>query len=507
LTVEQAKATTKFDYSFFDSPIIFEKLKSNKIPFKHHEFQSYEFSRQPLIPYMNANLGPKISIADVNQDGLEDIFIGNAKLKPSRLFIQQNDHSFQAQQSELFAEHEKNEDLNHAFIDADQDGDMDLIVVSGGNEFSKGSPLQPRLYVNQNGIFSLKENPFPELNEQFNSIAIIDVNEDGFEDLFLGAGVHFNSFGTSPKSYLLLNNQDNTFTDATLDYFSTHELGMIRDAHFKDIDQNQQPELIIVGHFMPIEVYQLQQNSFQKMNIKAFENTDGLWNTIHFMDIDKDGLEDLFIGNMGTNTKLKASVEFPIKLYINDFNQNEQTESVLTYFHNDKEVLFNTKDELASQIPSINKRFRSYQALAEANINAVFTDDLLQQSEIKKVYTLHSMFFKNKGGLKFEAQKLPEEVDYSSINTAVNFDVNKDGLDELILAGNRFNLNTQLGQLDANHGLILQYQNGAFTKFEDHNLNLNARINSAEILKLRDEKWLIFGTNNDSLQIFRTVEK
>ena len=117
------------------------------------------------------------------------------------------------------------------------------------------------------------------------------------------------------------------------------------------------------------------------------------------------------------------------------------------------------------------------------------------------------MFFKNKGGLKFEVQKLPEEVDYSSINTAVNFDVNKDGLDELILAGNRFNLNTQLGQLDANHGLILQYQNGAFTKFEDHNLNLNARINSAEILKLRDEKWLIFGTNNDSLQIFRTLEK
>ena len=148
----------------------------------------------------------------------------------------------------------------------------------------------------------------------------------------------------------------------------------------------------------------MKNNSFEKINIKAFENTNGLWNTIHFTDIDQDGLEDIFVGNFGTNTKLKASAEFPIKLYLNDFNQNGQTESLLTYFQDDREVLFNTKDELASQIPSINKRFRSYQAFAEAEIEEIFKNKQFKEADIKQVHTLKSMFFKNKGEFKFEAK-------------------------------------------------------------------------------------------------------
>ncbi|WP_445159354.1 VCBS repeat-containing protein [Mesohalobacter salilacus] len=506
LTVKQSDAKSKFDYTLLNSSNPIENISPQNIPFKHHEYQSYEFSRQPLIPYMNANLGPEISIADINKDGLDDIFVGNAKLKASRLFLQQNNGSFQPQQDNVFKTHEKNEDLDQAFIDVDNDGDLDLIVVSGGNEFQSGEPLQPRLYLNTDGQFSFQDRAFPQLNELFNSITKADVNQDGYVDIFLGAGIAYETFGLSPKSYLLINQKNNTFKDATLDYFSSHQLGMIRDAHFKDLNNNDIPELIIAGHFMPIQVFELKNNSFQKLNIKAFEKSNGLWNTIHFVDIDKDGFQDIIAGNFGTNTKLKASLNQPIKLHLNDFNLNGQTESLLSYFHQDKEVLFNTKDELAAQIPSINKRFRSYKAFAEAEIEDIFDQKFWMNADKKYVYTLETTFFKNLGDFNFKAIDLPQDVQYSSVNAALDTDLDQDDIPELILTGNRFNLNTQLGQLDANHGLILKYKNNSFSIWENHNLNLKGRINSAEVLQLKDEKWLIFGTNNDSLQIRRIIK-
>ncbi len=503
LKIKQSDAQATFDYTVFNSTDIFEYISSNKILFEHNEYQSYEFSRQPLIPYMSANLGPKISIDDINQDGLDDIFIGNAKLKSSRLFVQRDDGNFQSQQEDVFKTHEKNEDLDQAFIDVDNDGDLDLIVVSGGNEFQSGEALQPRLYINDNGKFSFKSKAFPELNQQFNTIATADVNQDGYIDVFLGAGINFKTFGQSPKSYLLLNQKGNIFKDATLDYFSSHQLGMIRDAHFKDLNNDGQFEFIIAGHFMPIQIFELKNNSFEKTNIEIFKNSNGLWNTIHFVDIDNDGFQDIIAGNFGTNTKLKASFEKPLKLHLNDFNHNGQTESLLSYFHQDKEVLFNTKDELASQIPSLNKSYRSYKAFAKAEINDIFDPQLWNNADKKYVYTLKTSFYKNLGSFDFKSINLPQDVQFSSINAVLNSDLNSDDFPELILTGNRYNLNTQLGQLDANHGLILKYKNDEFSVWKDHNLNLRGRINSAKTIKVKDEKWLIFGTNNDSLQIRR----
>ena len=505
--VSHADARQTFDYSFFESDPVVEQLDSQSIPFKHFEYQSYEFNRQPLIPFTSANAGPSLSIADVNKDGLDDIFFGNAKLKSSQLFIQQDNKSFIAHQEELFEQHKRREDVDQAFFDVDLDGDLDLLVISAGNEFANGSPLQPRLYLNQNGNFSLSDLVFPTLNEQFNSIAIADINQDGYPDIFFGAGVEYTTFGKSPKSYLFLNNQDYTFTDVTLDYFSTHELGMIRDAHFKDINQDGLNELIVAGYFMPVEIYRLESRAFEKINVDVFQETNGLWNTIHFVDLNNDGFEDLLVGNLGTNTKLKASKQYPINIYLNDFNENGQLESIMTYHHNGKEVLFNTKDELASQIPAINKKFRSYQAFSEAKIENVLGDRKIASAEKKRIHTLHTMFFLNKGEFEFEAKALPKEVQYSSIQTATSFDMDNDGKEELILAGNRFDLNTQLGQLDANHGLVLTYQNNRFSVLKNANLNLEGRVNSAEVIDLKDEKWLIFGTNNDSLQIFRSLKK
>lgn len=503
LNVEQNNAQLRFDYSFFETSKAFQQLPSHSIPFQHHEFQTYEFSRQPLIPFSNGNAGPSISVADVNQDGLEDVFIGNAKLKPSELLIQQNDGSFKSTQQELFEIHKKNEDVDHVFFDADQDGDVDLLVVSAGNEFASGEALQPRLYINQNGKFSLKENAFPILNEQFSSIAVADINQDGFKDVFLAASVDYATFGKSPKSYLLLNNQDNTFTDVTLNYFDTHELGMISDAQFIDINNNQLPELFLVGLFMPIQLYALQEDRFKQVAVKAFENTNGLWNTLHLIDIDKDGFKDVFVGNFGTNTKLQASEKNPIQLKIMDFNDNGVEESILTYFQKGKEVVFNTKDELAAQIPSINKKFRSYAAFANASPEAIFPAEKWKQAQTHQVYNLNSLFFKNEGNFDFRQIALPEEVQYSSVNAALSYDVNNDGNKELILAGNRYDLNTQLGQLDANKGLILKYEDGEFSVYKKHNLNLKGRINSVEKVQVKNEEWLIFGTNNDSLQIFQ----
>ncbi len=507
LALQQGEAKKKFDYGIFQSELVFESMASSNIPFEHFEHTTYEFSRKPLIPFSNGNLGPHISVTDVNQDGLEDVFIGNAKLKPSQLFIQQSDFSFKSVQEDLFEKHKTAEDLDQAFVDIDNDGDKDLIVVSGGNEFQSGRNLQPRLYLNENGSFQFNEKAFPVLEEQFNSIAVADVNADGFPDVFFGSGVEYETFGRSPKSYLLVNQKDNTFIDDTKHYFSSHELGMIRDAKFSELNNDGLPELIIVGHFMPIEIYELQNNTFEKLNISALEKSNGLWNTIHLMDMDKDGLTDIFIGNFGTNTKLKASVENPIRLRINDFNQNRSQESILTYFKNGREVLFNTKDELSAQIPQLNKRFRTYEAFANADIEEVFGQDLLENAEIKEVYTLQSMFLRNKGDFNFEPLPLPQDVQYSSIHAAIHDDFNNDNKLELLLLGNRFDLNTQLGQLDANRGLILEYENQRFKVWKNHDLKAYGSINSAEFINVNNEKWLILGRNNDSLKLFRKIRK
>jgi hypothetical protein len=506
LKVNQTQADKDFDYSVFQTENLLEQLSSSEIPFEHFEHTTYEFSRKPLIPYSNGNLGPKIAVEDVNNDGLEDIFIGNAKLKSGKLFLQQKDHSFQSVQEELFEEHKTAEDLDQKFVDIDNDGDKDLIVVSGGNEFKQGKNLQPRLYINNDGQFTLAEAAFPEVNEQFNTIALVDVNADGFVDVFMASGVHYETFGKSPKSYLFINQKDNTFTDATEAYFLTHELGMIRDADFVDLNNDGSKELILAGHFMPIQVYSLENNTFKALDISAFKKSNGLWNTLYVVDIDNDGYKDIFVGNFGTNTKLKASKETPIRLRINDFNNNQSDESILSYYKNDKEVLFNTKDELSSQIPQLNKKFRTYKAFAEADITEVFKEDILLDAEVKEVYTLKSMFFRNNGDLNFTPVSLPEDVDYSAVYSAIHDDFDADGNTELLLMGNHFNLNTQLGQLDANRGLFLKYKDNAFKVIPNQNLKLNKRVNSAEFIEVNKQKWLILGINNDSLNIFRNAK-
>lgn len=507
LEVRQSEAINYFDYTLFQTKSNFDSVPSVNIPFQHFEYQTYEFSRKPLIPFSNGNFGPHISVEDVNADGLDDVFISNAKLKSSQLYIQQQNHSFKTVQENVFSKHKTAEDVDQLFVDIDNDGDKDLIVVSAGNEFEVGKNLQPRLYENENGQFKFMDVAFPIVEEQFNTITTADVNADGYMDVFIGAGIAFNTFGKSPKSYLFINQKDNTFKDETEAYFSTHELGMIRDAEFVDITNDGINELVLAGHFMPIEIYSFENNSFRKLSISAIENSNGLWNTIYVLDINNDGLKDLFFGNFGTNTKLKASTKQPIRLRINDFNQNQSLESILTYFKGGKEVLFNTKDELSAQIPQLNKKFRTYKAFAEAEIQAVFDEETLTQAEVKEVFTLESLFLLNEGDFKFKQIPLPKEVHYSSINTAIHDDFNNNTKTDLLLMGNRFDLNTQLGQLDANKGLMLEYHQGNFEILKQYHLNINQRINSADFIEVNQEKWLILGVNNDSLKIFRRAKK
>lgn len=506
LTVNQDDALTAFDYAWFKKAELFTDIASEQIAFKHHEYESYEFSRQPLIPYMSSNLGPKITVADINNDGLDDVFIGNAKKQSSQLWVQQPNGSFKLQQEALFEKHKTNEDLDQVFVDVDNDGDLDLIVVSGGNEFKSGPTISPRLYLNKNGNFEWQQYAFENIYGQFNTITVADVNNDGFLDVFIGAGINYQTFGESPKSYLLINNRQNGFSDQTEKYFGTHNLGMIRDAKFTDLYNNGETQLIIVGHWMPVTIYQLEHDKFKNLKINAFKDSDGLYNTIELLDLENNGKLDMLIGNFGTNTKLQASKNEPLTLYIADFNNNGSNESILTYYHQNKRILFNTKDELAAQIPEINKRFRSYESFAKADIEAILEKHTLKNAVQKHVFNLKTVAYKNLGDFNFQPIELPQEAQYSSINVVLSDNINNDGKTEIILAGNKFDINTQLGRLDANHGLMLNYKNGQFSTIINHNLNLKGQINSAVKINLPNEQWYIFGTNNDSLQIVKKIK-
>lgn len=463
---------------------------SFSISYQHNETSTLDFDRNPLVPFALSNEGPAMASADIDGDGLEDLFFGGAKKQLDVVFSQVNGEFNKSQKLEGSSDSEA---IDAAFFDADSDGDQDLIVVSGGNEFTKGNPLRPRFYRNESGKLVFDTLLPAEINAS--SVDLIDLESDGDLDILIGASTIPWQFGSSPEGSILLNDGKGQFTQASSAYQSTWRTAKnMNDIVVIDLNKDGNSDVVVVGDWMPIQLLVNEGTTFSK---KQIPNSRGWWNCVKVLDVDLDGDLDIIAGNWGLNTRLSASVAEPVSLYRYDFDQNGTPETILTYFYKGKETLLATKDELDRQLPMIKKRYLTYQSFSEATVQELFGASL-QKAERRKVEELASCLFLNDGDDNFTKKPLPFSAQSSSVNDIAVSDWSGDGYPDLLLVGNNFEISTQLGRQDALHGvLLINDQNGGFTEHFPQTFDVPGAARKIVEIKVKGEsRWLV-GRNND----------
>ena len=498
VTIENA-TLPRLNHSSKKDPL-FLTNQNSILNFKHKDSQSLEFNRDPLIPYASTNLGPDIAVADVNNDSLEDLFITGGKSQASQLFIQKKEGDFYADQNPIFLKTAIHEDVSAIFFDANNDESVDLLVVSGGNEFRNGKPLQPKLYLNVKGKFKLDTIQFNGVEVNASKVRAIDIDNDGDQDISITSNLVPWSFGETPLQYIFENNGLGNFEDVTSRFSDEFKhIGNVQDIEWVDVNQDSYPDAIVVGYWMPISLFINDGKKLIHQKNNDLENTNGWWNAVKAHDFDNDGDLDFIAGNWGLNTRLNASLKTPITLYRNDFDDNETIDPVITYFYQGEETPFASKDDLAKQLPFLNKKYLSYEDFAEATFTELFPISKIREADKKYVYDLASCYFENIGNNKFRRRQLPFKGQISSINDIALNDFNNDGYMDALFVGNNYNISTQLGKLDASHGqILLNNKKGFFEMISSQNFNVNGESRNIEKIKIKDDLFYVFSMNNDT---------
>jgi hypothetical protein len=434
---------------------LFEEVKANFE--KHTEDDHVDFYAERIIPRILSQEGPKAASADINGDGLADLFIGGANNKGSQIYLQTSNGDFKPKPQTAFTPFVSYEDVAAVFFDADKDGDMDLLVGSGGNNrLSNRGELNHRLFLNDGKAnFTHFADAFPVFEYNTGVMVPMDYDLDGDLDVFVGARNTPLKYGVTPSSALYQNNGKGQFKDVTTTVAPEFlKLGMVTSAVWGNITSKNSSSLIVVGEYMYPVVYAFEKGKMveQTTNLKGLN---GWWQSIQMADLDGDGLQDLIIGNMGENGYLKPTQAAPVKLWINDFDGNESIDKILTRTIDGKDVPVFMKGEMQEQIPLLKKENLNYEVYAKKAFQDLFKKELVDKAAMKLYNYTSSIIAWGKGNGQFDIQRLPNEVQFSSLNAMVSTDVNADGKTDLVMGGNQFGFLPQFGRLDANYGLVL----------------------------------------------------
>ena len=495
--------------------LTFEEV-SNKLNlnFTHKENQYFDFNRESLMPFKVSTEGPKIAVGDVNNDGKEDLYVGGAKGQSGELFLQNATGFINSKQVD-FIKDAIFEDVDAVFLDIDNDKDLDLYVVSGGNEFYENNVEQfDRIYRNDGkGNFKRDVSALPKMFSNKSCVRPFDFDKDGDLDLFVGGRVVPFNYGKTPTSYLLINNGKGNgslpqFTDKIKQLApELQTAGMVTNAIWSDIDNDGDADLIVIGDWMPIKMYQNDKGKLSLIDNDLSEKT-GFWQGILANDFDRDGDLDLVVGNIGLNTKFKKNPkQNALRMYVKDIDGNGSVEQILTYNRNDKWFPVATKDELGKQIPSIiNKRFTDYSLYAGKTIEDIFYPEQLEKAEIKEVNTFESVYLENQGNNKFKSTLLPILAQTSKVMTLFLDDYDGDGIKDVIIGGNFYGSNMYQARYDASYGLILKSDGkGNFKTIipTQSGLILEGEVRDIQKITVNKLPYYLVARNNNSLQIFK----
>jgi len=451
----------KIEFTYFEDV-------SNKLPREafHVENDYIDFKREALLHHKYSEEGPGVAVGDVNGDGLDDLYLGGAMGYPAKLFLQNANGTFSIKKIQDFDEDKDHEDVSALFFDANGNGSLDLYVVSGGNERLANDPIyQDRLYINDGkGNFSRAKEALPQFYSSGGVVKAHDIDGDGQLDLFIGGRITPGRNPETPSSYLLKNNNGN-FTDVTSQWSENLErIGMVTDAAFADLDNNGTKELIITGEWMPVTVFKLQNGKYQNVtqSLGLAEKT-GWWYSLLVEDITGDGYPDIIAGNKGLNSILKASPSEPVTIYYKDFDANGSLDAILTHYDGGVSYPLLNRDRLLTQMIMLRKRFTRYDPYARATITDIFTAEELKGAKKLEANHFEHTVFVNNQGTGFVPQVLPRYTQISMIKSIQPIDINKNGKKDLIVGGNFFGTDSELGRYDASIGALLKNNgNGVF---------------------------------------------
>jgi hypothetical protein len=478
------------------------------IPYTHKENNFIDFKREQLLPHKVSTQGPKMAKADVNGDGLEDLFIGGAKGSAGTLFIQSGNGRFTPSNRSSFPEDAAAEDLGALFFDADKDKDMDLYVVSGGVDFNEEAPeLQDRLYFNDGqGNFKKRSGAIPKMLTSGSCVTSGDVDGDGDLDLFVGGRVVPGSYPVIPRSYILINDGKGNFEDKGSN--AINDLGLVTDALWTDFNGDDKADLIVVGEWMGIRIFKNIDGKLTEISESAgTKETSGWWNTIAPGDFDNDGDVDYLLGNFGLNSQLKASDDEPVTLYVKDFDGNGSLDPILcSYIMGESYPVF-SKDDLVGQLSGLKARYVNYSDYAGEKMTDIFTEEELRDARILKATDFASSYLENLGNDTFKVSTLPEAAQFSPVYGVIVHDFNADGNPDALLGGNFYGTRVKYGRYDANKGvLLLGDGKGNFQTVNNDKsgLLLNGEVRAiTSINRANGEQLMLFAQNDDVLQVYK----
>ncbi len=483
---------------------------NNLIAHKENYYQDFDY--EGLIYKALSQEGPSLAIGDVNNDGHEDVFIGGAKGQPGIIYIHDGNGKLTSSKQTVLEADANLEDTAAALFDIDQDGDMDLMVGSGGNEVGSESTYITRLYLNNGkSHFSKSKEKIPSAFKNSAVIAPIDFDQDGDLDVFIGSRSVVGTYGIDPDHMFLENNGDGTFTNATEKIaYETKTAGMVTDAIWADINGDNKQDLITVADWGVPTIYKNNGRRLTKLTT-ALDKLKGFWNTLAAADVDNDGDLDLILGNQGSNVPYKATATNPMKMWVNDFDGNGTIEQIFTQSFDGKDYPLHQKKELTAQLVSLKKQNLKASEYAKKTVSELFPRDIFENSIAKEATIMESIIAINDGSGQFTYKVLPPRVQFSCTCGIVCTDINADGNLDLIMGGNNFEFKPQYSRLDASYGNVLLGDGATNFKWQPYNISgfqIKDEIKHTKLFKNKNGRtFLVAAINNSTPKVFSINEK
>lgn len=515
--IEIKQNSSKSNYSTLNNlrtQRLFTSFEPNLSPnYTHRENDFNDFEREVLLPHKMSQQGPALAVADVNNDGLDDFYIGGAKNQSGKLYLQNNEGGFDAVSKNTWIQDKAYEDVSAVFFDIDNDGDNDLYLASGGNENSNGDSLyQDRVYINDGtGKFDKIRQGLPKIHTSSSIVRIVDFDKDGDFDIFIGGRQTPGMYPLPANSYILRNDSRDSFVKFTnvSDEIAPglHKLGMVTDAQWTDINKDGQHDLLIVGEWMAPTIFIYINGKFIDKSVDyGLNNFVGWWNSVKIVDLDKDGDLDFVAGNLGLNYKYKATTREPFKIYAEDFDDNGVLDIVLGYYSSGELYPLRGRQCSSQQIPSIKKKFPDYNSFSKASLKEVYTTSKLNKALTYESKTFANSVFINESGT-FVQKPLPNLAQTSSVNDMVIEDLNEDGILDIVIVGNLYGSEVETPRNDASFGLLLiGLGNGKFKEISPtkSGINIKGEVKNIEKIKTNDDvSYYLIARNNMPLLMLK----